>query len=96
VPVAAAPAVAGTALAVFPNPAANRATVAFRAAADGPAQVSVYNALGQRVAMHFDGPAAGGQRYELPLDGQPLAAGLYQVRLVSQGYAETSRWLLTH
>lgn len=48
------------------------------------------------MATLFDGTAAGGQRYELPLDGQPLAAGLYQVRLVGQGHAETQRWLLPH
>jgi hypothetical protein len=29
------------------------------------------------VATLFDGPAAAGQRYEVPLDGQQLADGLY-------------------
>ena len=37
-------------MAVYPNPATEQATVAFRAQADGTAQVVVYNQLGQRVA----------------------------------------------
>lgn len=76
-------------LAVYPNPAAETAVVAFRSAAAGTAQVEVYNYLGQRVATLYDGAVNGGQHYDLCLDSHALAAGMYVCRLVLNGRAET-------
>lgn len=76
-------------LAVYPNPAADRATVAFRPGRDGAALVQVYNHLGQRVATLLDGAVSSGQLYNLALDGRSLAPGLYMCRLVLNGQAET-------
>ncbi|MDO7849378.1 HYR domain-containing protein [Hymenobacter sp. M29] len=78
-------------LSAFPNPVTENATVAFRTAQDGPAQVLVYNELGQRVATLFDGAATAGQQYSLTLNGQRLTSGLYVCRLVTNGKTETLR-----
>ena len=81
-------------LAVYPNPADGQATVSFRPALDGQAQVLVYNALGQRVASLYDGEVTGGQLYALPLLSQQLPSGLYECRLVVNGQAEMRRLLI--
>jgi hypothetical protein len=88
---ATAPATAANELSAFPNPVADNATVAFRTALDGPAQVMVYNQLGQRVATLFDGAAMAGQLYSLTLKGGNLATGLYVCRLVTNGKTEMLR-----
>ncbi len=76
------------ALTVVPNPAAGRAT----AWIDGPAahaRVAVYDALGRRVALVFDGPAAGRTAVALPVGR--LSPSVYVVRLVADGAVRTQR-----
>jgi hypothetical protein len=73
------------AVAAYPNPTADQITVSFRAAADGTAQVLIYNELGQQVAMLYEGPVSSGQRYELLFRTRELAAGLYVCHLVLNG-----------
>jgi uncharacterized delta-60 repeat protein len=83
-------------LAVYPNPAAGPTTISFRPVLDGPAQVLVYNQLGQQVATLYAGAVRKGQHYELPLNSQKLAAGLYTCALLVNGQRETVRLLVTH
>ena len=83
-----------TELSAYPNPAADLTTVSFRAAIDGPAQVVVYNELGQRVATLYQGTVTGGQVYELPLRSQSLATGLYMCQLVLNGKSEMLRLVI--
>jgi hypothetical protein len=78
-------------LSAFPNPLADNATVTFRTALSGPAQVLVYNQLGQRVATLYDGAATAGELHTLTLKSQTLATGLYVCRLVTNGKTETLR-----
>lgn len=78
-------------LAVYPNPATVHATVSFRPRADGVAQVFVYNQLGQRVATLYTGSVRKGQLYEMPLNRQQLAAGLYTCSLLVGGQRESVR-----
>ena len=82
-------------LSVYPNPAGDQTTVSFRAPLDGHAQVVVYNALGQRVAALYDGEVNGEQQYAFVLDGQPLAPGLYECRLIVNGKAEMKRLIIS-
>jgi hypothetical protein len=84
-------ATAANELSAFPNPVTENATVSFRTALDGPAQVVVYNQLGQRVATLFDAAATAGQLYSLTLKSQNLASGLYLCRLVTNGKTEVLR-----
>ena len=95
---AGATAVAGagpTELSAYPNPAADQATVSFRAPLAGQAQVLVYSQMGQRVATLYDGDVRGGQLYSLTLDSHTLTPGLYECRLVVNGKAETVRLVIT-
>lgn len=71
-------------LAVWPNPSVGGATVRLEAAASGPAEVALMDALGRRVATLFSGPALAGQPVEVavPLG---LAPGTYLVRAVTPG-----------
>jgi PKD repeat protein len=78
----------------YPNPFAGRATVQFQPAATGPAQVQLFNALGQPVATLYDGTAEAGRYYELTLDGTALPAGIYTCRLLSNGVTQTQRMVL--
>ena len=83
-------------LAVYPNPAAGQASVSFRPVLDGLAQVRVYNQLGQQVASLYEGTVRKGQHYELPLNSQKLAPGLYTCSLLVNDQRETVRLVLTH
>lgn len=82
-------------LAVYPNPSAGPTTVSFRPVLDGPAQVLVYNQLGQQVATLYEGAVRKGQHYELPLHSEKLAPGLYTCSLLVNGQRETVRVLIT-
>ena len=73
--------------AVYPNPAAGRATVAFTAG--GVARLDVFDALGRRVAVLWDGPARPG--LTATLDAAALPAGVYVLRLRGEGGAATRR-----
>lgn len=78
-------------LAVYPNPATGPTTVRFRPVLDGPAQVLVFNQLGQQVATLYEGKVRQGQFYELSFQGQQLPAGLYTCSLTASGQRETVR-----
>jgi hypothetical protein len=80
--------------AIFPNPASDAATVSFRAVADGKAKAELFNQLGQRVLVLFDGEVSSGQLYTLPLDGQQLAIGLYECHLVVNGKVQQRRLII--
>lgn len=82
-------------LAIYPNPATEGATVAFRPATTGAAQVEVYNHFGQRVATLYQGAVNAGQYYGLRLDSHALASGMYVCRLVLNGHAETRQITVT-
>ena len=69
----------------YPNPTAGRVTfvVSLSAPADR-ATLRLYNALGQQVAVPFDG-AMGAGEHTVHFDGQRLSAGVYMYVFVSQG-----------
>ena len=83
-------------LTVYPNPAYGSTTVSFRPVLDGAAHVRVYNQLGQQVATLYEGKVRQGQHYELPLNSENLAAGLYTCSLVVNGQREAVRLVVTH
>ncbi|UOQ64715.1 T9SS type A sorting domain-containing protein [Hymenobacter volaticus] len=82
-------------LAVYPNPATGPTTVSFRPVQDGAAQVQLYNQLGQKVASLYEGKVRKGQHYELPLNSEKLAAGLYTCSLLVNGQRESVRVLIS-
>lgn len=73
-----------------PNPSSGPARLRFALPHPGRVRLSVYDALGRRVALLADGERAGGW-YEAALDGQGLASGLYVARLEVGGEVRTQR-----
>ena len=80
-------------LAVYPNPAAGRARVAFGLAEGGAVRLAVYDALGREVAVLADGAVTAG-RHVAAFDGSGLASGVYVVRLETGAGVETRRLTL--
>ncbi len=78
------------ALEVAPNPTSGAATV--WATGAGQATITVYDALGRRVAVAFDGVLAGRTRVALPAS---LAPGVYVVRLAIRDAVQTARLVVT-
>ncbi|MBO0356771.1 endo-1,4-beta-xylanase [Hymenobacter sp. BT186] len=82
-------------LQAYPNPATDQATLNFRTAAAGLAQVRVYNSLGRLVATIYDGPVMAGGQYQATLDSHKLVAGVYTCQLLAPGTAVTTRLIIT-
>ncbi len=78
----------------FPNPTAGRATLAVRLAAAATVDVSVFDALGRRVAVAASGPLAAGD-HAVSLDTAALAPGVYVVRLVAGETVQSRRLVVT-
>ncbi len=58
-------------------------------------QAVAYDVLGRAVATLHEGPLSAGQAHRISLDGRALPAGVYVVRLVSEGFAESFPVTLT-
>ena len=76
-------------LSVFPNPAAEAATLRFAVAEAGRASLVIYDALGREVARPVDGAVSG--LVEATVDASGLPAGVYMARLVTAGAVQTAR-----
>jgi hypothetical protein len=76
-----------------PNPFADRTTLTFTAAEDGPARLEVYNATGTAVRLLFEGQVESGKPYGYTFDGAGLPPGVYVGRLTT-GNRVTHRKLL--
>ena len=76
--------------AVYPNPARAEATVAFGVPSTSEATVSVYDVMGRRVAVAFDGVAEAGWT-NASVDAGALAAGTYVVRVRTAAGVTTSK-----
>jgi hypothetical protein len=76
--------------ALFPSPARGNVTLRYELSESGPAQIEIYNLLGQRVRTVLDRRQRGG-RYEETLDLSGLASGTYVVRLTTGGTVQTER-----
>jgi hypothetical protein len=77
----------------YPNPAAGRATLTYALDATAEVTLSVYDALGRRVAVLADGVQAPGE-YAAELDGSALPSGVYLVRLEAGAQQATKRVVL--
>ncbi|MEM6646640.1 MAG: Ig-like domain-containing protein, partial [Bacteroidota bacterium] len=76
-----------------PNPFNPTTALTIRAKIDSDVQLTVYDALGRHIRTVFAGPVARGQHtFTFSADG--LASGLYLVRLVTPGGAQTQRLML--
>ncbi len=88
-PTEAGPGVETLTLSVFPNPAADVATLSFSLAAPSEVRLTVYDLLGRTAAVLSGGYAAGDHTARLGTD--VLAPGTYVVRLEADGAVQTGR-----
>ncbi|MGA9115742.1 MAG: LamG-like jellyroll fold domain-containing protein [Bacteroidota bacterium] len=78
----------------YPNPFNPSTRIAFGVREDGPAELRVYNLLGQEVAVLFAGEAHAGTRYEAVLEADALPNGVYLYALTSNGRSLTRKMTL--
>jgi hypothetical protein len=83
-----------TKLQAYPNPASEQASISFQPAQAGPAQVLVYNSLGQLVTILYDAPVQAMKRYTLTLDSRSLLSGIYFCQLRTAGSTQVARLLV--
>ncbi|HEX8385574.1 MAG TPA: T9SS type A sorting domain-containing protein [Rubricoccaceae bacterium] len=74
--------------AAYPNPFNPQASFDLSVTATQAVRVELFNALGQRVAVLFEGTMAGGQTQQLRVDGSQLSSGLYVARVTGQTFAD--------
>ncbi|WP_022834500.1 T9SS type A sorting domain-containing protein [Salisaeta longa] len=73
----------------YPNPFQSQATVAFAVEQSQPVTVALYNTLGQRVQVLYQGTPAAGQTQRARLSNKGLSSGLYIVRLETPSFQST-------
>lgn len=76
-----------------PNPFNPSTTIRYSLAVDGPARLSVYNALGQQVRVLVDGAQAAGE-HDVRFDAGQLASGLYIYRLEAGEFVAQQKMVL--
>lgn len=71
---------------VYPNPFNPRAQFTLAVAQQQSVQISLYDALGRRVAMLHDGALEANQTYNFAIDGSSLSSGAYFVRVAGEHF----------
>ena len=79
---------------VYPNPFNPQANIRFAVKEAEPVRIEVYNALGQRVRVLYDGTPTAGTYQKVTIDGSGLAGGLYIVRMQGESFSATRRVML--
>ncbi|MEM9999167.1 MAG: T9SS type A sorting domain-containing protein [Bacteroidota bacterium] len=77
--------------AAYPNPFAGQATFSLAVAQAQDVEVSIYDALGRRVATLFDGAMQADQARAFTLDAADLPSGLYVIRAQGTTFSEVRR-----
>ena len=77
--------------AVYPNPAPGAARVDLAVAEAQTVRVELYDALGRRVAVVFDGPVAARTNVSVPLGTGALATGTYVLRVSGETFQDARR-----
>lgn len=78
----------------YPNPFNPQATARFAVREAVPVHVALYDALGRRVQVLYDGVPPAGEMQAVQIDGSRLPSGAYVVRLMGEGIAATQRVVL--
>jgi len=77
--------------ALAPNPVSSTATLSFGVKEKGQATVAVYDMLGRKTAVLFEGSPTSGESTRLRLDASDLPSGLYIIRLRADGKTQAQR-----
>lgn len=78
---------------VYPNPFNATAAISYHLSIPGETSVEIFNLMGQKTAVLFNGYQSAGE-YNLNWDAGDNASGIYFVRLKSNGHAKTVRMTL--
>jgi len=78
----------------YPNPFNPSTSIEFIVSQGGPARLTVYNVLGQEVAILFDANAEAGRMYRIRFDGSNVPSGVYWYSLSSADRIGTKRMVL--
>lgn len=83
-------------LKAYPNPTRNYTTIDVEIPQSGQTSVVVYNSMGAKVSVLFDGYMESGTSEKLVFDGSDLPIGIYYIRLQSgSAYTDTKKLILT-
>jgi hypothetical protein len=77
--------------AAYPNPFNPQATMRFAVNRSQAVEVAMYDMLGRQVQVLWSGEAEAGRMQEVRIDGSGLPSGVYLVRAVGNGFAQTQR-----
>ena len=78
----------------YPNPFNPQTSIALSIARDQHVNIAVYNVMGQRVAMLFDGVLEANQERTFSFDASGLSSGTYLVRVVGEHFTSVREALL--
>ena len=73
----------------YPNPFNPQATVRFALRESEEVRVALYDLLGRRVALLFEGRPVAGEMQAVMIDGAGLPSGTYVVRLTGHSFSQT-------
>ncbi len=78
-----------TFISAFPNPFSNKIYFQFKVQTSGHARLEIVSLTGQKVATLFNKRALEGKEYQLELDTENLAEGIYIYRFQNENYIES-------
>ena len=78
----------------YPNPFNPTTTITFSVPSDGMTTLTVFNALGQEVAVLINGMVAKGTYHQTVFDASRLSSGIYLARLEQGGRVQWKKMLL--
>jgi len=81
-------------LQTYPNPFNPVTRVRFTVGEQGRARVSVFNIIGERIAVLFDKAVEPATRYEIPFDASLLPSGVYILHLEERSQRQSMKLLL--
>ncbi|MCH8330645.1 MAG: T9SS type A sorting domain-containing protein [Bacteroidetes bacterium] len=74
----------GTALKLYPNPFAGSTAFSFQVQTDGDVSLEIFDIMGKRVAVVYNGFVKAGLTYTVNFDANKLSNGIYLSRLTTQ------------
>jgi hypothetical protein len=77
----------------YPNPFNSNTTIQYTVAVSGPVQLTIYNVLGQGVAMLVDEYQEAGT-YRVIWDAREYASGVYFCRFKAGDFVKTKKMVL--
>ena len=82
-----------TLLAPYPNPFNSETTIAYRVQRRVSVEIAVYDLLGRRVSMLFNGERSPGA-HVVTWDASGFTSGVYTIRMIAGGYRSARRVVL--